>query len=156
MGDSLHQGGKFYISETAQETDLNQAAFEGLTWVEVENLVNIPELAISENIIERQYIDTDIVGVQKGLKVGNESSLELGFDSTLPGQAAVRTASATKFKYPIKRELNDIAAGGSTNTIIYSRALITQPMLAGGGAEDEANDTFTIKIAQVPIRVLAT
>ena len=156
MGDSLHQGGKFYICETSQETDLLQAAFELLTWVEVENIVSIPELSISENIVERNYLDSDIVGIRKGMKVGAESSLEVGFDSTKSGQAAVRTASATKFKYAVKRELNDIASGGSTNTILYSRALVTQPTLAGGGAEDEANDTFTIKVAQVPIRVLAT
>lgn len=156
MGDSINQGGKFYVCATAQETDLNQAAFELLTWVEVENIVTLPELSVTENIIESPYVDSDMVNARKGSKTGNESGIELGFDYAATGQAAMLVAANTKFKYAVKRELADMPSGGSTNTITYTRVLITLPTRSGGGVDDMVNDTFTMKVQQVPIQVDAT
>ena len=156
MADSINQGGKFYICATPSEVDLLQAAFELLTWIEVEKIVTLPEISVTENIVESAYIDSNMVSARKGSKNGNESSVEVGFDYAATGQAAVLTAAGTKFKYPVKRELNDMPSGGSTNTITYSRALITLPVRSGGGVDDMVNDTFTLKVQQVPIEVLAT
>jgi len=153
MADSVNKDGKLYICATAAEGDLDQAAYEALTWVEVENIVELPVFGVTENILTQNYIAGNS-GKRKGNKNGADTTLVLGFDSAKTGQAAVRTAAATKFTYPLKRELNDKATAAATaNTIIYTRAVIGIGEYSGGASEDFVHITHPIGIDQTPIMV---
>lgn len=151
MPDSTFSGSKFYICETAQESDLaNQAAFELLTFVQVSKVVTFPEASVTESILENLYIDTTgITPARKGSTSGDESDIEIGFDSDDVGQVALRGVSDTKYAHAFKMEFNDIASGGSTNTIIYGRALFAKAKVGSGGADDFVTLMVKIKIQQL-------
>lgn len=149
MADMTNQDGQFAICETVQETDLNQAAFEALTFVDVENIVNVPALGYTENIISQDYLNKDLSGKRKGFKVGTEEELLCGYDPAATGQTAVETASATKSNFAVKRTLQD-------GTVIYSRAIIAaNGGIQGGGGEDFTNISWMIAVNQLPIVVTA-
>jgi hypothetical protein len=52
----------------------------------------------------------------------------------------------------IKIERND-APQGKTNTIFYSRGVVSGPLYPGGGSDDFDLEKFKIGLNQLPIRV---
>jgi hypothetical protein len=153
MADTgIKRGGKFYICATPQGADLNLAGFEGLTWVEVGKIVTFPDFGVTENIVSQDYISTDLSEYRKGFKQGSQSALVIGRDHADAGQNALRTASATRVNYAFKLESSDSPnPTTTTNTIRYSRGLVTAPNFTGGGGEDFDNEEFTIALNQSPI-----
>ena len=69
-----------YVCETAQPDDLLQAGYEALTWVEIENVVTMPDFGFTQNVVTQDYINTDMSQKRKGFKVGGESDLVIGYD----------------------------------------------------------------------------
>lgn len=154
MADEINQGGSIYICTTAQNSDLTQSEFEALTWVEIGKVVTMPQIGITTNIVQQDYVTTTISQKQKGVKAGNDTEIVVGNDSADAGQDALRTAALTKNNYAFKREYNEVTGSGYLPTIRYFRALVGEPMDAGGGVEDFENETFPIYInGQRPIRV---
>ena len=154
MADEINQGGSIYICATPQNSDLTQTQFEALTWVEIGKVVTMPQIGITTNIVQREYVNTEISQKQKGVKSGNDTEIVVGNDSTDAGQDALRAASLTKNNYAFKRVYNEITGNGFNPTIRYFRALVSDPTDAGGGVEDFEGDTFPIHInGQRPIRV---
>lgn len=145
MADMTNQDGEFAICATPQETDLDQTEFEALTFIDVENIVTVPALGYTENIVSQDYLNTDLSGKRKGFKSGTEEELLCGYDPDATGQIAVLAAAATKSNFAVKRTLQD-------GTVIYSRALIaSNGGVQGGSGEDFTNISWIIAINQLPL-----
>ena len=150
MADDLNMNGTLYVCATAQhDTDLNQAAYEALTWVEIGKLVTLPQVGFEANIVTQNYVNTDFSADAKGFINGTASDVTVGRDPDDAGQVILRTAANARFRYAFKREYADAAP-----TITYFRALVSSQLDAGGGGEEFDNETFGIKVtAQKPIVV---
>jgi len=155
MADTINQGGSLWICTTAQNSDLNTAAFEALTYVEITRIVTMPSIGITTNMVQQDYIDTEISQFQKGVKAGSASELVVGKDTTDAGQDALIAASLTKNNYAFKRVYTDSPnTVTTTNSTTYFRALVGEAVDQGGAVEDFENYTFPIQInGQRPIVV---
>jgi hypothetical protein len=153
MADTgLKRESKLYICATPQAADLNQSGYEGLTWVEIGNIVTLPDFGVSDNMVTQDYINTDVSQRQKGFRQASETELVVGRDYEDAGQDAIRTAAATRNNYALKLESSDGSAT-LTPTTRYSRGVIGGPNFTGGGGEDFDNETFQIGLNQAPITV---
>ncbi len=135
MADDLNMNGTLYVCATAQHnTDLNQAGYEALTWVEVGKLVTLPQVGFEANIVTQNYVNTDFSADAKGFINGTASEIMVGRDPTDAGQVILRTAANTRHRYAFKRVYAD-AVAGFTATTTYFRALVSSQLDAGGGGE---------------------
>lgn len=142
---------KLYICATAQADDLNLAGFEALTWVEIGNVVTLPDFGVTDNIVSQDYIGTDVSQKQKGFRMASDTEIVVGRDYEDTGQDALRTAAGTRFNYAFKLESSDAPSALYTNTIRYSRGIVGGPNFTGGGGEDFDNETFQLGLNQAPI-----
>ena len=155
MADTgIKKDGKLYICETPQPADLLQAEYEGLTWVEIGNIVTLPDFGVSDNIVTQDYINTDVSQKRKGFRNASDTEVVVGYLPEDAGQVALRDAAETKFNYALKLEQSDAPDASTTNTIRYSRGVIGGPNFTGGGGEDFDNETFQIGLNQAPIVVI--
>jgi hypothetical protein len=154
MADDLNMNGTLYVCATAQHnTELNQAAYEALTWVEIGNIVTFPQIGFEANVVTQNYVNTDFSADAKGFINGTASDISVGRAPDDAGQVILRTAANSRYRYAFKREYAD-AVSGYTATFTYFRALVTSELDAGGGGEEFDNETFGIKVtAQKPIIV---
>ena len=152
MAESL-SGSKFFICETASATDLTQAQYEALTWVEVKNVGKVGETGPNTNIISYDELGTEVTQNSKGLTNAGTPAVECARNPTDPGQVAMRTAANTKLNYPFKYEKADAPSAGHTNTIHYNRGIITGPTRPNGGNEDFDLEIFTLGLNQLEITV---
>lgn len=153
-----HQGGVFEICTTPQESNLDQTAFEALTYVPVPQVVSAPSFTIEDNILTQNTLDDDIAQKQKGFRQAQDTTIEValisGGDS---GHAALDAAARTKNAYAVRYILPDPVTGGGTGTTTYARAVIGGGGVGGGGGEDFANRTYALGVtSQFPIEVDAT
>lgn len=154
MADTgLKRLSKLYICETAQSADLNQAGYEGLTWVEVGNIVTMPDFGITDNIVTQDYVNTDVSQKQKGFRNASDTEIVVGYDPDDAGQDALRVAAGTRYNYAFKLESSDAPDASTTNTIRYSRGVVGGPNFTSGGGEDFDNDTYQLGLNQAPIVV---
>ena len=155
MADTgLKRGSKLYICATPQGADLDEAGYEGLTWVEIGNIVTFPDFGVSDNTVTQDYVNTDVSQKRKGFRMASDSELVVGRDYEDAGQDAIRAAAATRQNYALKYEAADSPNSvTTTNTVRYSRGIIGGPNFPGGGGEDWDNETYTIGLNQVPIVV---
>jgi len=150
----IKKDGTFYVCETAQPDDLLQAEFEALTWVEVGNIVTLPDFGYTQNTVTQDYINTDMSQKRKGFKQGSESDLVIGRDYEDAGQTALRTIVESPANYAFKLELSDSPnPATTTNTVMYSRGIASGWNFSGGGGEDFDNATITIGLNQQPVIV---
>mgnify|MGYP005853852213 CR=1 FL=1 len=149
----IKKGGKLYVCETPQSSDLSQAGFEGLTWVEVGNVVTLPDFGITDNIVSQDNINTGVSQRRKGFRSASDTEVVVGYDPGDDGQTAIRAAAATKFNYAFKLEASDAPDAITTNSIRYSRGVIGGPNFAGGGGEDWDNETYQLGLNQEPVIV---
>lgn len=149
----IKKDGTLYICETPQNSDLNESAFEALTWVEIDKIVTLPDMGRTDNIVSQDYVNTTVSQFQKGFANAGQSELVIGRDHEDAGQDALRVAAATRYNYAFKLESSDAPSSAYTNTIRYSRGVISGPMLSGGGGEDFDNETYNIAFNQVPVIV---
>jgi len=153
MSTGIKKDGTLYICSTPQPADLLQAGFEGLTWVEIGNVVTMPGFGVTDNIKVQDYINAPLSQQSKGFKKASDASVVVGSLQTDPGQVELRAAAATKYNYALKLEQSDAPDSAHTNTIRYSRGVIGGPDFPGGGGEDYDNETFQIALNQIPIVV---
>lgn len=143
---AFNKGYKVFICETAQPADLDQAAFEALTWVEMVNCGTLPERGRSEN--ELTY-NTLAHGVIKGKGSVNHGSgdFECARRGTNAGREAFIVAAKTDLNYAIKLVAPDatgVAVGDFTATTEYLRCLISGPIVPSGS--DEQADIFRFPV----------
>jgi len=147
----VYRGGKFYISTTAVTADLNQAAYEALTWTEVTSVVTTPGMGVTDNMISQDLLDTDVSQKQKGFTSVNDAELVTSYDPDDAGQGLMRAAALVRIGYGFKSELDD--ADGGDPTTRYSWGFVGGGGDAGGGGEDFVNETFMLALNQRPIWV---
>lgn len=158
MPNAIKKGGKLFISSADVSADLDQAGYEALTWVEITGKVSFPEMGISANMVSRDLIEDDITDFQKGFATAGQSDFEVAPDHSDLGQVELLEAGAAayRFKRGFKIEHNDKLTSGGTNTIRYSRGLVSGPRLNGGSGEDFDTETYSVAFTQEPIIVEAT
>ena len=149
---TTNAGKQFYVCETAQPADVaNQAAWEGLTWVRVNNVGLFPDYGRTENIASYTTLDN---GILKG-KGSNDSGggeMELSHLATDAGQVALRTIGADKGVYAFKI-VHDDAVSGYTATTDYVRSVVSGPTYPQGGDEDFVREMYQLGHVQ-HLRVL--
>lgn len=156
MADDILLGSKLYICATAQNSNLSQAQFEALTWVEIGSIVNFPQVGEEVSMPSQSYVDRGRTVFRKGVFTGIAAELTLGYDYANAGQDALRTAGDhVKNKYAFKKEKVDSPnSATTTNTVVYFRAIVSPITDTGGGNEDFDNLTYTLQITdQAPIWV---
>jgi len=154
MADTtILKGSKLYICATAQNDDLNQAGYEGLTWVEIAKIVTMPMVGSVDNIVSQDYVDTTVSQYAKGFANAGQSQIVVGRDWEDAGQDALRTAAATPFNYAFKIEANDGVSGVTTPTTWYTRGVIGGPMTDARSGEDFQNESFECAFNQQAIAV---
>lgn len=144
---ATHQGSKFSICTTPQDSELNQAAFELLTFIEVGGVGNFGETGTNTNIVSYPTMSDEFIQKMKGQKDAGDPPLEVSRDYNDAGQIAMRAAGATNYNYAFKFELND-GPSGMTNTIYFNRGLVSEPTRPNGGSEDVVIETYTLGLNQ--------
>ena len=146
----------FSISTTPQDSDLDAAGFQALTYVAVSNVGNVGETGLNTNILSYDTLDTEVSDKAKGVSNAGDPDIEVArvFDDA--GQIAMRAAAATNVKFAFKIERNDMPGGGSTNSLMFNRGLATGPKRPGGRVEDFDLEVFTLGLVQKEVVVDAT
>lgn len=148
-------GTKFYVCSTAQESDLNQAGYEALTWVQVGNVGKIGETGTKTNIVGYDDLASTMKQKSKGLADAGDPTIECARNPTDAGQIIMRTIGAPTDKkaYAFKIEKNDAPSASYTNTIHYVRGICTGPSRPNGALEDFDLEVFTLGLTQAEITV---
>ena len=147
--------GTLFVSPTTQVGTLDQAGFDALAdWIQITNIVNMPNFDIEDNLITEFYLDTEIGDKQKGNSQGSDTELVIGFEEGNAGHASLLGFAATSLVYPVYRELDNSL--GANGTQFYALAVIGGGGVSGGGREDFARRTFQFGITrQRPLQVAA-
>jgi hypothetical protein len=119
-----------------QNSDLNLAAFEALTWIQINNVGSIGESGPSTNLPTYDELDTDVIQKGKGITDAGTTPLECSLNMTDNGQIALRTAALASDNYAIKWVDDD-------GVIHYQRGLVTGPTAPNGRNEDFRRQVFT-------------
>lgn len=150
---NTNAGSKLYICATPQAVDLSQAAFEGLTWVQIKGVGSLGETGSQTNILTYDTWDTTVVQKAKGMTNAGDPEIELARDDTDPGQDLLRAAAATNYNYAFKTERNDKKTDAGTPTVIYNRGLVTGPRRPNGRNEDFDLEIFSLGLNQKEVVV---
>lgn len=147
-------GSKLYVCATAQNSDLNQAAFEALTWVEVKNIGSVGETGTNTNLVNYDELGTLVTQKAKGLSDAGSPPVECARNPTDPGQIIMRSIAVLTDtnNYAFKYEKND-APTGYTNTIHYMRGVVVGPTRPNGRVEDFDLEVFMLGLNQAEITV---
>lgn len=144
---STNKGRKVYVSAAANPIDINQAAFELLTWVQITGVSNLGEMTSAANILSLPLLETEVLQKGKGIVDAGDPEVSVARESTDAGQILLRTLADANTYHAFKFEHAD-NLGGTSNTIDYSRGLVTGPAKAGGGPEDFDIEVFTFALVQ--------
>ncbi|HEX8048440.1 hypothetical protein [Rhizobium sp.] len=151
---STKKGSKVYVCETAQNADLTASAYAALTWVQVGKVGNIGDFGSDSTINNYNTLDEPVQQKQKGVSNAGDPELEVASIADDAGQIILRTFGDPPNinNIAIKVERND-APQGKTNTVFYSRGVVSGPLYPGGGSDDFDLEKFKIGLNQLPIRV---
>lgn len=152
---NTNAGKKVYVCATPQPNNINLAAFEALTWVEVKGVGSHGEAGTTTNILTYDTWGDDVAQKAKGLSDAGSPDIEVARDPDDAGQVILRTAAGTNFNYAFKIVGNDAPNDdvGSSPTIIYNRGLITGPRRPLGRNEDFDLEIFGTAFQQKEIVV---
>ncbi len=155
MSDNIYLGEEWYISATAQSSDLTQIQFEALTWVRIAQVVQGPTTGEEVNFVSQAYTGSGRARFKKGIQSGAASDFTVGYDYTDEGQDTLYTASRGRGIWAFKHVLTDTPNDATTtNTIEYFRALVGPRRRESGEVEGYVNHVFPIQITdQAPIVV---
>lgn len=138
MADT-HRGAVLSICATPQNGDLNQAAFEALTFIAIADNGSNGDTGIVERTSSYPTLSTALDQFAKAGAAGAAPDIDVAYKLGDAGQDALRAASLTDFNYAFKYESSDAASGVVTNTIEYDRRLVMKPVLVKGD-----NDAFVV------------
>ncbi len=141
-----HAGDKFYISTTAQNADLDESGFDGLSFTQVGKVGSIGEFGITTNMLTYDTLDTVVAQKAKGITNAGDPPIECARDDDDAGQTAMRTAGAPtvydSYAYKVLRQ---------DGSIDYLRGLCTGPVSPNGRNEDFDLHMFTLGLVQAPV-----
>lgn len=158
---NTNKGRKFYVAVTApggttpapQPTDLNQAQYEALNWLEVKNVGSIGESGTDTNLPTYDELATEVTQKQKGISNAGDPDVEVARNAADDGQKAMRAAAKTKFNYAFKTEDNDAPDANHTNSVYYNREVVTGPRRPNGRNEDFVLEVYKLGLNQIEIVV---
>lgn len=151
---NTHKGRRFFVSDVpVGEDDLNQAAFEAVTWVEVGSLGMVGDIGASSNIINYDLLNQDVSQKQKGVTNAGDPTVEVAIDHDDPGQIIMRAGADTKFIYGFKVINDDAPSASFDGSIRYSRGIIASAVEVGGRVDDFQTETYALGLNQRAIRV---
>lgn len=159
MAKATKFGTKVYVCSTTQGTNLNKSGFEALAWVQVGSVGNYGEFGAQNQDVTYATFDEFVTQHQKGTADIGTMTIEtrdlIGSDA---GQIILSSFAATTnaFEMAVKIEKNDKATVGGTNTILYSRGLVSGPKYAGGDPNTVETVTWSLMLNQDILRVNAT
>ena len=146
MADGITNfGGSFSISDSAENADLDLAAFALLTYVPVPNIGSHGDSGVSQNVVSYSTWDRNVTSKGKGEADAGSPTVEF-LDVTSAGMTALLIAAAVDMtdSYAFKVEWPD-------GSIEYNRGIVTGPQRMKGGNEDFKRLTFTLGFSQTPI-----
>jgi hypothetical protein len=151
---STKKGSKVFVCTTAQNTDLILSAYAALTWVQVGKVGNIGDFGADSTMNSYNTLDEAVSQKQKGTANAGDPQIEVADVADDAGQVILRTFGdpLNQNNMAIKVERND-APAGKTNTIFYSRGVVSGPLYPGGGSDDFDLARYTIGLNQLPLRV---
>lgn len=151
---NTHKGRRILVSNTdVGDSDLNQAAFEALTYVEIGDAGMIGDIGSTSNIINYDTLNTDVSQKNKGVTNAGDPQVEVARDYNDPGQVLMRAYADTKFNYAFK-VINDDAPSVSFNgSITYLRGMVASATEVGGRVDDFDLETYNLALNQRPLRV---
>lgn len=129
-------GAKFYIGNAAMAaptTDVNEATFAGVTWVEVSDWQTMGAIGDAASEIATDLISRGRTVVQKGTKRSPAGAQNFAVNTTDAGQIAMIAAADDKNNYPFRVVFDDAPVGG-TPTLKYFIGLVMSAQEQGGGA----------------------
>lgn len=161
MAGALTQAGaKFYIAvddvndeAEVHDTDLTEAEYEALTWLEVKGVGNVGQTGTDTNVVSYDELATEVTQKGKGISNAGDPDIECRRIGADPGQVEMRAATETKSSYAFKYELDD--SGGTNGTTFYNRGLVMGPTRPNGGNEDFDLEVYTLGLNQKEIVVEA-
>ncbi len=139
---------KFYISQEVTNTDLNQAGFEALTWVEVKGVGSVGETGTITNPISYDTLSAQVRQKAKGISDAGDPDIECERIANDPGQILMRAACA--FDDADNRSFKFEMQDGSVQ---YLRGLVMGPRRPGGGPEAFELEVFTLGLQQPELLV---
>jgi hypothetical protein len=148
------KGSKVYVCSTAQNSDLILSAFAALSWVQVGKVGNIGDFGADSAMNSYNTLDEPVTQKQKGTANAGDPQIEVASIATDAGQVILRMFGdpLNQDNMAIKIERNDGGAG-FTNTIFYSRGVVSGPLYPGGGSDDFELERYTVGLNQLPLRV---
>lgn len=151
-----YQGATVEICPNPQANNLNQAAFEALTYDVVGKVVNAPQFMVEDTIASQNTLDTEIVEKQKTISSGNDTECVVSFETGgNVGHDTMEAAAASSGYYAVRLTLDDSL--GTNGTTVYARFVIGGGGIGGGGAnEDFVTRTYQMAMtSQRPVEVAA-
>lgn len=148
-------GSKVYICATPQQSDLDQAGYEALVWVEIGGLGSHGQAGSNTNILSYDTWADAVIKKAKGLTDAGSPEIEVARDPLDPGQQILAAASRTNLNYAFKMERNDKPSTAPTAlpTVIYNRGLVTGPARPFGRNEDFDLEVYTTAFNQLEVVV---
>lgn len=156
----------FYIATTAGAVPANQAAYEALTWVEVEQIETMPTFGDTTTEVTFQGLSDGRVQKLKGTRDAGSSDLGFAFLDTIgsgspqTGQYLLLAASEddTTNNYAFKVVYSDQTTGSpyGTGSTRYFAGLVGGFSEGGFGANDVVMITAPIRVNSPVIRVART
>ena len=131
------------ISTVAQNVDINEAAFEGLSYTEIANVGTIGQYGNETNMVNYPVLARALTLKAKGQTDGGSFTIECAVDLVDAGQVAFRAAGqpAVRDSYAFKLDLPNGA-------VHYLRGPVAGPVYPGGGNEDFIRSVFTVGVNQ--------
>lgn len=138
-------GAKFYISSTAQNTNLDQAGFEALSWIEVPNCGSFGDTGISQNVVSYSTWGENVIKKGKGeANAGDPDAEFLDVDSAGMDALAAAASVNNQNNYAFKHLWSD----GSAE---YNRGIVVGYQRMKGGNEDFKRIGVTFGLNQEPV-----
>lgn len=145
---------KLYIAVTAsggsipeaQDSVLDQAAYDALDWVQVGKTIQLPAFGQATAFNSQAYVGEPEEESIKTTTSFPESTISCRHDGADNGQTAMGAAGATAFSsaVAVKVEMDDAPSGG-TPTLRQGRFLVGGPTFPQGGTEDWDLAEFVLK-----------
>jgi hypothetical protein len=146
MADGITNfGGSFSISTTAENSDLDLAAFALLTYTPVPNIGSHGDSGVSQNVVSYSTWDRNVTSKGKGEADAGSPAVEF-LDVVSAGMTAM--LAAADVNEPDSFAFKVLWPDGS---IEYNRGIVTGPQRMKGGNEDFKRLTFTLGFSQQPI-----
>lgn len=155
MAETTAAGAKLYIGP-ANSTANTQNDYEGLSYVEVGKVIDIPEFGIEFQEVTSDQLGDRLTKVFKGQKRAGVPSIVYDHDASDSGQGDMSDAVDSDDDYAFKVTLDDAGSGSpSSPTTFYFRAKVMGDPITIGTANNMVRRRANLGINSAPVEVAA-